>query len=35
MGTYVHFNPEIEINSDEWSEMMIQIRKKAREATVE
>ena len=35
MGTYVEFNPEIEINSDEWSKMMIKLRDQARQAKVE
>ena len=34
MGTFVEFNPDIEINSDEWSKMMIKLRDQARKATV-
>lgn len=34
MDSYVKFNPEIEINSDEWSKMMIKLRDEARKATV-
>ena len=34
MRTYVEFNPEIEINSDEWSKVMIKLRDQARKATV-